>query len=33
MAIFCREFNEKTKEDGPKLVSVEITVFENGEYK
>jgi large subunit ribosomal protein L11 len=33
MAIFCREFNEKTKSRESQLVNVEITVFENGNYK
>src|SRR4051794_39363561 len=32
MALFCREFNEKTKDRNGELVSVEITVYEDGTY-
>ncbi|CAG8547007.1 39215_t:CDS:10 [Gigaspora margarita] len=33
MALFCREFNEKTKERNGELVNVEIIVYEDKSYK
>ena len=33
MALFCREFNEKTKERNGELVSVEIVVYLDKSYK
>src|SRR3954465_12041325 len=32
MALFCREFNEKTKNDNGKLVNVEIEVYADNSY-
>ena len=32
MALFCREFNEKTKNDNGKLVNVEIEVYVDNSY-
>lgn len=32
MALFCREFNEKTKERNGTLVNVEITVHDDNSY-
>jgi large subunit ribosomal protein L11 len=33
MALFCREFNDKTKERNGELVSVEITVYPDKSHK
>ncbi|MDR1670516.1 MAG: hypothetical protein LBR43_02205 [Spiroplasmataceae bacterium] len=33
MALFCREFNDKTKDRNGELVSVEITVFPDKSHK
>jgi large subunit ribosomal protein L11 len=33
MALFCKEFNEKTKNRVGEVVSVEITVYKNGSYE
>src|SRR5437763_13892645 len=32
MALFCREFNEKTKNDNGKIVNVEIEVYADNSY-
>ena len=33
MALFCKEFNEKTKNRVGEVVSVEITIYKNGSYE